>query len=265
MKNASGNKIISKFPVLFLGLTIISCVPVSREMIGGIVGFRLIYYIIRFLPAAKGVAVLFALTVYCSLFVCHILMATKVSKNGLQPFLLLVLLDFVSCSTLSIYLLANSISFSVRRWIVGSLLELLTLLLLTLLHRSRRLKILFKTSNIKKHDNPHRVLNAVLVVLLIIFLSWSITLLHYETLTYRYGNQFSNVYKENPMIGEQAYWKVLSYSEDYARVYYVEKDCSFGNILSFKKVEDNWKYDSWESTVWSKTGSASGFIWPHIR
>ncbi len=51
-------------------------------------------------------------------------------------------------------------------------------------------------------------------------------------------------------------------SKDFARVYYVG---GTGDILTFSKVDETWEleHNGWE-TVWSKTGSADGFIWPYF-
>jgi len=105
------------------------------------------------------------------------------------------------------------------------------------------------------------LLNVILVVLLI----WGISILKCEVLTWQYGSQFEIVYRENTMMGEIDYLKVLDYSEESARVYYVSKNHSGGDVLIFSKQNGLWKYDKWERTVWSKTGSADGFIWPYIR
>lgn len=59
---------------------------------------------------------------------------------------------------------------TVVRWIVGSLLEFLTMILSTLACRPRNLMMLIKTSNNhKQHDRPHRVRNAVLAAFLVLF------------------------------------------------------------------------------------------------
>ena len=55
----------------------------------------------------------------------------------------------------------------------------------------------------------------------------------------------------------------MEYSKDNARVYYVTEN-SFGNMISFVKYNNNWDMVNWE-TIWSKSGSADGFIWPYIR
>ena len=67
------------------------------------------------------------------------------------------------------------------------------------------------------------------------------------------------------MIGNIEYLKVLNYTSDTAQVYFVSANRTGGNILSFSKLNGKWKYDKWERTVWSKIGSADGFIWPYIR
>ncbi len=104
-----------------------------------------------------------------------------------------------------------------------------------------------------------------MIILFVVLLVWGIFVLKCEFLTYKYGNQFEKIYKENTMIGEIEYLKVLEYSDFTAKVYYVSKNYTGGDILSFLKKNGHWKYNKWERTVWSKTGSADGFVWPYIR
>ena len=101
--------------------------------------------------------------------------------------------------------------------------------------------------------------------LLLFLLIWSASILKCEFLTYRYGYQFETIYRENTMMGDIDYLKVLSYSNSTARVYYVSKNRAAGDILVFSKQNGEWKYDYWDWTVWSKTGSADNFVWPYIR
>lgn len=100
---------------------------------------------------------------------------------------------------------------------------------------------------------------AILSLFLII---WLAALMKCEVLTLLHREEFETIYKENTMIGNIDYLKVLEYSEQNARVYYVSQNRSAGHILCFVKQGTRWKYDNWE-TVWSATGSASEVIWPY--
>ncbi len=86
-----------------------------------------------------------------------------------------------------------------------------------------------------------------------------------EILTLFYGEQFDGLQLQNTMFGDIDYLKVLDYSPDAAQIYYVSKGRTSGDILLFEKRGDQWVHTEWERTVWSKSGSADGFIWPYIR
>lgn len=103
----------------------------------------------------------------------------------------------------------------------------------------------------------------VLSPIIIFLVIWLFSLAKCEVLTIMHGNEFSEIYKENTMIGEIDYLKVLNYSDNFARVYYVSEDRSSANILIFIRESDVWKYHAWETTVWSSSGSASDVIWPY--
>ncbi|MDD6736095.1 MAG: hypothetical protein PUE13_07280 [Clostridiales bacterium] len=100
-------------------------------------------------------------------------------------------------------------------------------------------------------------------IVLCFLLVWGVSLGKCEILTAIHGDEFSELYKSNTMLGEQEYLKVLEYSDSSARVYYVGKDNSMANIICFVKREGQWEYDKWERCVWSKTGSASEVAWPY--
>ena len=104
------------------------------------------------------------------------------------------------------------------------------------------------------------ILPGILVCFLIV---WGASLLKCEILTSIHGHEFEEIYRENTMIGDIEYLKILDYSETSARVYYVTADYGSGNILVFSKVNSEWTYSSWETTVWSSMGSASDVIWPY--
>ncbi len=52
---------------------------------------------------------------------------------------------------------------------------------------------------------------------------WGISLIKCEILTHRYYDDFEQAHKQNTMLGEMEYFKVLSCDEDTAEVYYVSK------------------------------------------
>ena len=105
----------------------------------------------------------------------------------------------------------------------------------------------------------------LLVGVFLIVFYWGGSILKCEVLTLLHGDEFSIAYKDMTMLGEMDDWKVLQYSDPYARVYFVSKDRAGGDILSFTKSGDaDWKYVSCD-TVWSKTGSAEGYMWPYLR
>ena len=110
-----------------------------------------------------------------------------------------------------------------------------------------------------------KILIKIFMVFLTVFLLiWGVSILRCEILTYQYGSQFEKVYLENTMIGDVDYLKILNYTNDTAQVYYVSKNRSSGNILKFHKEKNKWVCSEW-NTVWSKSGSADGFIWPYVR
>ncbi|PWL44981.1 MAG: hypothetical protein DBY45_04845 [Clostridiales bacterium] len=105
-----------------------------------------------------------------------------------------------------------------------------------------------------------------LVIILSVFPAyWLCSIAKCEILTLRHGKEFINSYKQNSMIGSIDYLKILDYNSDSARIYYVGSGRSGGDVLLFKRVDHQWIYTDWERTVWSKSGSADGFIWPYIR
>lgn len=109
------------------------------------------------------------------------------------------------------------------------------------------------------------ILFCITAVFFACLLIWITSIVKCEILTYQHGMEFSNLYQSNTMIGEQQYWKVLEYSDTYARVYFVASNRNSGNILTFVRQNGVWVYNSWEETVWSRSGSADGFVWPYIR
>lgn len=92
---------------------------------------------------------------------------------------------------------------------------------------------------------------------------WLLSLLRCEILTFIHKDDFKNAYISNNMLGDMEQFHVLSYKNGYARVYYIGKGKSSGDVLTFKKENGKWLEIEWE-TVWSGCGgSASGVVWPY--
>jgi len=104
----------------------------------------------------------------------------------------------------------------------------------------------------------------IIIVLIACILSWLIPFTKGEILTYKYGENFKECYKENTMIGNIELLKVMKYSDSYAEVYYVAKDYSFGTKLSFEKTNGEWRYKDWLSPIWSMHGTGDDIIWPYF-
>lgn len=83
-----------------------------------------------------------------------------------------------------------------------------------------------------------------------------------EILTKKYGNEFDGLQKQTNMLSDTEYYRVISYSHDAAKVFYVSDS---GDLLTFKKdATGAWKYSEWK-TIWSNSGSASEFMWPYYH
>lgn len=86
-----------------------------------------------------------------------------------------------------------------------------------------------------------------------------------EILTWQHKSEFYSRYDLTGMVDDIEYCKVMSYSKEYAEVYYVTKDKEAGLLYSLILDENGeWQLDSWDA-VWSKSGSADDFIWPYYR
>ncbi|MCK9479630.1 MAG: hypothetical protein M0R40_09085 [Firmicutes bacterium] len=91
---------------------------------------------------------------------------------------------------------------------------------------------------------------------------WGISLLRCEILTFNHAYEFTETHKENTMVLDIEYAKILKYSKTHARIYYVSKDYVGADILTFVKENDVWRQGGWD-TVWSASGSADNTVWPY--
>ena len=109
----------------------------------------------------------------------------------------------------------------------------------------------------------------ILVLVLILLLEpWIVSLVHCELLTAKYADahmlEAINAYQAYVEIDTL---KVLDYKpHSYCRVYGKSEEAGNVFILTYDLGENqnNWNVVHWD-TVWSKTGSADGFIWPYMR
>lgn len=109
-----------------------------------------------------------------------------------------------------------------------------------------------------------KILKVFLIVFITFLVIWIGTLLRCEYLTQKYYDDFEYAYTANTMLGDMEYFKVLSCNGKYAEVYYVSKNYTIADVLTFKKIQGEWVYNSWKSTVWTTLGgSASEVIWPY--
>ncbi len=102
-------------------------------------------------------------------------------------------------------------------------------------------------------------------IVLLIFLAVLFSpYLKVEYLTWRHGDEFTDGYQQTNMIEEVEYLKVMGYSDTNAKVYYVLGDHAAAVLITFVKQGNQWVMDIWEA-IWSRSGSADGFIWPYYR
>ena len=98
----------------------------------------------------------------------------------------------------------------------------------------------------------------VFVLLLVIFFPY----LKAEVLTFQHGSEFEGLEQQTKMLAEARYYKVLSYTENTATVFYVSDT---GDLITFRRdSQGNWQYTDWV-TIWSNTGSADEFYWTYYH
>ena len=102
-----------------------------------------------------------------------------------------------------------------------------------------------------------------LLALCLCIVIWGASVLRCEILTYKYAKEFENLYKETSMIDSIDYLKILSKTTTHAKIYYVEKGDA-GYIVEAQYNDSGWHMTDWDC-VWSKMGTADGFVFPYGR
>ena len=72
-------------------------------------------------------------------------------------------------------------------------------------------------------------------------------------------------YEIRKHIKDSALVKILEYNDDYARLYCINYNVHSGSLCTFLKKDGKWIFKSWGRGVWSRHGSADGFMWPYGR
>ena len=112
-----------------------------------------------------------------------------------------------------------------------------------------------------------KFLKARYIILLIVFVFWGIPFLKCEFLTLMHAREFDfgQDIEDNTMLTSEPEWfRIMSYNDELAEIYYVDKDFSTGNILSFKKISGKWVFDGWTLRWTTLGGSADEFVWPYF-
>ena len=104
----------------------------------------------------------------------------------------------------------------------------------------------------------------IVTIILLIFLFFIIPYVKVECATLLHGDEFSDLYTETHMKDDISYLKVMGYDKKSASIYYVEKEHKGAILCEFTKQGGEWRLNVWK-TIWSKSGSADGFIWPYYR
>ena len=111
-------------------------------------------------------------------------------------------------------------------------------------------------------------LTIFLLLLLLIFVVWIISVLWISFLTSSYSDEFTcfediNFNFIHPWRAEVPNIRVMSYSNESATVYFY--DAFGGEKARFIKKDNGWTYET-TLAIWSSQGSADDcFIWPYYK
>ena len=111
-----------------------------------------------------------------------------------------------------------------------------------------------------------KFLKIILIIALIFFIVWGGSILKCEYLTARHGDEFDfECVEENTMLSKPDWFRLLSYNDEYAEIYYICEGFGLGEILSFKKVDGEWKFDDWVKDLWTAFGgNGDETVWPYF-
>ena len=102
----------------------------------------------------------------------------------------------------------------------------------------------------------------VLIIVLILFIIFY-PYIKAEYLTVKFGDNFSEGYKEVEWIESIEYYRVIDINETTATVVYIYSNHKACFKCNFDFVDGKWACTSWDC-VWTKLGgNADGFMWPY--
>ena len=99
----------------------------------------------------------------------------------------------------------------------------------------------------------------IIGILFLLFVFWGESMVKCEIITFQHGDEFFD-FEEVSTASE---YKILTYTDEFARVYCVNFDKSNGSVHDFIKQGNVWIYNAWEDAGWSTSGSADDVIWPY--
>ena len=110
----------------------------------------------------------------------------------------------------------------------------------------------------------NKILYLIIGFVLCFVLTYSFSLIRCEVLTTQHYDEFCDAYRQNAMLGDMEFFKVLEYEPcGVAKVYYVSQGKMAGNVLTFYYEDGNWNEVSW-NTIWSKQGTADHIVYPYF-
>lgn len=131
----------------------------------------------------------------------------------------------------------------------------------------------------------NRIKKAVVILSILILLCLPLfyPYLEVDRLTKKYGEEFSELYRDNGFYSDIEYLKVIKYKEESAHffisnkkisdeidelsnsdalVLYIEEGHSSASLFVYTLEDNQWKFVEWY-TLWAYSGSADDFFWPY--
>ena len=78
-----------------------------------------------------------------------------------------------------------------------------------------------------------------------------------------YGNQFEVLYSLTGWVEKVEFYRIVEYSENSAKIYYVEvgEQTTYHLLFSRDDKDNDWTLKDWK-VLWSKNGNADDLPWP---